>query len=96
MVKIYLEGLRLKALKLHLPITITDIQPGLVDTAMAQGERLIWVAPPEKAAEQIYQAIRRRQRHAYIIRRWRLFAWFFNLHQRGFMPAYNHLATSSS
>jgi hypothetical protein len=33
------------------------VQPGLVDTAMAQGEGLFWVAPVEKAARQIYDAI---------------------------------------
>ena len=33
----YLEGLRQKVRKLGLPITITDIKPGFVKTAMAQG-----------------------------------------------------------
>jgi short-subunit dehydrogenase len=75
----YLEGMRHKFAKLHLPITITDIQPGFVDTAMAQGVGLFWVAPPEKAAKQIYQAIRRRKTHAYVTKRWRLIAWLFKL-----------------
>jgi short-subunit dehydrogenase len=74
---IYLDGLRQKIAKLHLPITITDIQPGFVNTAMAQGEGLFWVAPPEKAAKQIYQAIKEKKKHAYITKRWRLIAWFF-------------------
>jgi short-subunit dehydrogenase len=72
---IYLDGLRHKIARLRLPITITDIQPGFVDTAMAQGEGLFWVASPEKAASQIYQAIQAKKKHAYITRRWRLFAW---------------------
>lgn len=72
---IYLEGLRQKVDALRLPITITDIQPGFVRTAMAQGRGLFWVASPEKAARQIYQAIRRRRKHAYVTRRWRLIAW---------------------
>lgn len=76
---IYLDGLRHKIAKLRLPITITDIQPGFVDTAMAQGEGLFWVASPDKAAKQIYQAIIRKKKHAYITKRWRLIAWFFNL-----------------
>ena len=71
----YLEGLRQKVGKLRLPITVTEIQPGLVDTAMAQGEGLFWVAPPEKAARQIYDAIRSRRRKAYVTRRWRSVAW---------------------
>jgi short-subunit dehydrogenase len=71
----YMEGLRQKVAKLGLPITITDIQPGFVDTAMAQGEHLFWVASPEKAAMQIYHAIQRKRKHTYVTRRWRLFAW---------------------
>jgi short-subunit dehydrogenase len=60
-----------------LPITITDIQAGFVDTPMAQGEGLFWVASPDKAAQQIYQAIRAKRKHSYITKRWRLIAWFF-------------------
>ena len=37
---------------------ITDIKAGLVDTAMSKGEGLFWVAQPEKAALQIYKAIK--------------------------------------
>ena len=41
----YLEGLRQKAHKLGLPITVTEIQPGFVDTAMTKGIKgLFWVA----------------------------------------------------
>jgi short-subunit dehydrogenase len=75
----YLDGLRQKIARLRLPVTITDIQPGFVDTEMAKGEGLFWVAPPEKAARQIYQAIRAKKKHAYITKRWRLVAWFFKL-----------------
>ena len=60
----YMEGLRQKVRKPNLPITVTDIQPGLVDTAMAQGEGLFRVAPPEKAARQIHEVIKRRRKHA--------------------------------
>ena len=76
---IYLDGLRQMTAKLRLPITITDIQPGFVDTAMAQGEGLFWVASPEEAAKQIYEAIKGRRDHAYITKRWRLIAWFLKL-----------------
>lgn len=75
----YLDGLRQKVARLRVPITITDIQPGFVDTDMAKGEGLFWVAAPEVAAGQIYQAIRRKKKHAYVTRRWRLIAWFFKL-----------------
>ncbi len=68
----YLQGLRYLAAKANLSITITDIQPGFVDTRMAQGEGLFWVASAEKAATQIYQAIQKKKKHAYISKRWRL------------------------
>lgn len=71
----YLQGLRQRFGKLGLPIVVTDIQPGFVDTAMAQGDNLFWVAPPEVAARQIFEAIRVRRTHAYVTKRWRLIAW---------------------
>jgi short-subunit dehydrogenase len=74
-----MEGLRQKVHKLKLPIVVTDVQPGLVDTAMAQGDGLFWVAPPEKAARQIYDSIRSRRRHAYVTRRWRSIAWLLKV-----------------
>lgn len=67
----YLEGLQKKCVKLKLPIVVTDVKPGFVDTAMAQGENLFWVAPPEKAARQIYDAIKARRSHVYVTKRWR-------------------------
>jgi short-subunit dehydrogenase len=76
---IYLQGLRYKVAGLGLPITITDIQPGFVDTAMAQSPSLFWVASTEKAANQIYTAIHRKRKQATITKRWRLFAWILKL-----------------
>lgn len=75
----YLEGLRKKTVKENLKISITDIRPGLVDTAMAKGEGLFWVAPPQKAAQQIYQAIRHKKKKVYVTKRWTLVAWLFNI-----------------
>jgi short-subunit dehydrogenase len=71
----YLEGLSNKAAKAGLPIVVTDIQPGFVDTAMAKGEGLFWVASPQKAAQQIYRAIQRKAKRTYVTKRWRLIAW---------------------
>jgi len=70
----YLEGLRQKANRLRLPVFVTDIRPGLVYTAMAKGAGLFWVMPVEKAVQQIFHAIRRRKKVAYVTRRWRLLA----------------------
>lgn len=75
----YLEGLRQKAHQLGLPITITEIQPGFVDTAMAQGEGLFWVASPPKAASQIYSAIAHKRSHAYITKRWQFISWLLKI-----------------
>ncbi len=75
----YLQGLRQKVAREKLPITVTDIKPGFVDTAMAQGIGMFWVASPQKAARQIFNAIRKKKSHAYITRRWRLIAWLLKL-----------------
>jgi short-subunit dehydrogenase len=73
---VYFEGLYIKARKMKIPLFITDIQPGFVDTKMAKGPRF-WVAPVEKAARQIIQAIGQRRRRVYITRRWWLIAKLF-------------------
>jgi len=70
----YLEGVRYRFNKLKLPVVVTDVQPGYVDTPMAKGN-LFWVASPQKAAGQIVDAIRARRHHVYVTRRWRLIAW---------------------
>ena len=75
----YLQGLRYLVKKNNKNITITDIQPGFVDTAMAQGEGLFWVATPEKAVDQIFTAIKKKKNHAYITKRWRLIAWVLKI-----------------
>jgi short-subunit dehydrogenase len=75
----YLEGVRYRFKKSKLPIVVTDVQPGFVDTRMAGGGRLFWVASPEKAARQIVAAIRGRKRRVYITRRWRLIAWLMRV-----------------
>ena len=75
----YLEGLRKKAFQANIPIIITDIKPGFVDTDMAKGQGKFWVATPQKAAEQIYSAINKQKKHAYITHRWRLIGWVLKL-----------------
>lgn len=79
----YMEGLRKKVVKLRSSVTVTDIQPGFVDTAMAKGDGLFWVASPPKAAQQIYNAIEKKRKHAYITKRWRLIGWLMKA-----MPEY--------
>ena len=55
-------------------IIIIDIKPGFVDTKMAQGEGLFWIASTQKAASQIASIIRKRKKHAYVTKRWGLIA----------------------
>ena len=75
----YLQALRHRAAARKLAIVITDIQAGFVDTAMAKGKGLFWVAPVETAARQIMAAIRRKRSHAYVTRRWRIVAWLLRI-----------------
>ncbi len=70
----YLEALQIKARKLQLPVYVTDLRCGLVDTAMAKGEGLFWISPVPKAATQIIRAISMKKRVAYVTRRWRIIA----------------------
>ena len=70
----YMEALRKKAFKADRKITVTDVRPGLVDTAMAKGEGLFWVMPVEKVASQICAAIRRKKSKVYVTKRWHVLA----------------------
>ena len=75
----YLQGLRQKCFPLRKSITITDIKPGYVDTRLMTKDISHWVASPQKAAEQIYTAIRKKVDHAYITKRWRFVGWAIKL-----------------
>ena len=66
----YMEALRKKAFKSGGRVTVTDVRPGLVDTAMAKGEGLFWVMSVDKVVNQIYAAIRHKKSKAYVTKRW--------------------------
>ena len=70
----YMEALRKKAFKAGGKITVTDVRPGLVNTAMAKGEGLFWVMPVEKVARQICNAIHRKKSKVYVTKRWHFLA----------------------
>ena len=70
----YMEALRKKAFKASGKVIVTDIRPGLVNTAMAKGEGLFWVMPVEKVASQICAAIRKRKSKVYVTKRWHVLA----------------------
>jgi len=78
--KSYLEGLYIKTKSIKSKkVFITDIRPGFVDTPMALGNQLFWMVPVEKAAAQIYAAIKKKKRVAYISKRWQLVAWVLKI-----------------
>ena len=70
----YMEALCKKAYKAGEKIKVTDVRPGLVDTAMAKGENLFWVMPVEKVARQICKAIHRKKSKVYVTKRWYVLA----------------------
>ena len=71
----YTEALCKKAFKSKLPIVVTDIRLGLVNTRMAKGEGLFWVMPVEKVAVQIMTAIAKKKAVAIVTKRWAIFHW---------------------
>lgn len=74
----YLEALYFRLLSRG--IAVTDIRPGFVDTAMLSGTRVrFWVASPQEAADQIFQAIQKKRKVAYVTRRWALVALILKL-----------------
>jgi short-subunit dehydrogenase len=83
---VYLDGLRELARESGLPIVVTEVQPGGVDTAMLKPDRplpvlirRLFVASPAKAASQILRAVHRQKKHAYITRRYGLVALLLKL-----------------
>jgi short-subunit dehydrogenase len=83
---VYLDGLRELARHSGHPITVTEVQPGFVDTAMMKPTRplpalvrRLLVVSPAKAATQILRAIEKRRKHAYITRRYAPIAFILKL-----------------
>lgn len=72
---IYFEGLAIKAERIRKEITVTTIEPGFVNTAMAHGgKKMFWIVPVEKAAKQIIAGINKKKQKVYVSRRWWLVA----------------------
>lgn len=72
----YLQGLRHRAAHARVPIHITDIRPGPVRTEMiAKLKSMFWVVSPEAAARDIFKAIEKKKKCAYVPRRWWPMSW---------------------
>lgn len=67
----YLQGLQQRAAHDPVPIRVTDIRPGSVDTAMMKGEGHFWISAPEKAAKHSLKALKKRKYVQYVSPRWR-------------------------
>ena len=82
--KSYLESLYIKTKSIKSKkVFITEIRPGFVDTAMTLGDGVFWMIPLEKASKQIYSAIIKKKRVAYISKRWQIIAVILKM-----MPAW--------
>ena len=65
----YLAGMRSRAARSGLPITITTIEPGFVKTPMVQGNP-VWMAPVEKGVAQMVAGLLKKKNHIFITKRW--------------------------
>lgn len=70
----YLEALRQKANHSKLPLFVTDIRPGFVDTDISKELKKFWSTSTENAAKYIYKAILKKKGIAYVTPRWKLMA----------------------
>lgn len=76
----YMTGLNMKIRLWGKDILVTDIRPGFVYTPLTKGNTgMFWVSDSMKASRQIYSAIKKRRRVAYITKRWRLVAWLLKI-----------------
>jgi short-subunit dehydrogenase len=76
---LYFEGLHMKAMRMKIPIRITDVQPGFVRTKMAKGDHQFWVVPLEKAGRQIQAGIDAGRTRFQVSHRWSLIAKLMDL-----------------
>ncbi len=79
-VSTYADALRHWAVMRRVPIAVTDVQPGFVDTDLSrESPRRFWLATPERAAADIVRAIRARRKRAVVPLRWVPVAWAMRL-----------------
>ena len=83
---VYLDGLRHAMRQAGVSVTITELQPGFVDTAMMKTRkplspvvRRLLVCDAPTAARQMVRAITRKQKHAYITKRYGPIAFLLKL-----------------
>ena len=74
----YLNGMRSRAARSKLPITVTTIEPGFVETPMLMGTP-IWTATVEKGVSQMVVALEKKKNHVYITKRWAIAALLLDI-----------------
>ena len=70
-----LEGIRGRITGLRLPVTITEVRAGFVDTAMMKADKPFWVASQRQAANAIVDCVSSNRELIYVLGRWRLIGW---------------------
>ncbi len=77
----YLQGLRFKSFRLKLPIILTDIRPGFVDTEILMGnkDKYFWVSSVDKACHQIVKGIENKRRIIYVTKRWKIISFLIKI-----------------
>lgn len=76
----YMQGQRHKAAAEKLPITITDIRPGFIDTPMTKGQKgMFWLIDSPLAARLIADAIEARKKIAFIPGKWALASFIMRI-----------------
>ncbi len=71
----YIEGLQQRVEKRKQNITITNIRPGFVKTALLDGGDFFWAMPVDRAVYQICNAIRKKKKEVFVTRRWKFAAF---------------------
>lgn len=74
----YADSLRIIAEERRCPITVTDYQPGFVDTAMGQASSF-WRISADEAARYVEKAVLARCEHIYVSSRWRFIAYLMRI-----------------
>lgn len=75
---VFLEGMRNKCAQLAIPMVITEIRPGWIQTTPEMmmdpdtQNYAYWVAPSTQAAQDVYRAIAAKKKVAYVPQRWAL------------------------
>ncbi len=78
----YLEGVRNYCIQNNIPVSVTDILPGWVNKENVDFNQVpgtYWVIDAEEAAEDIFWAIEKKKKRAFVPKRWQFIAWLWGI-----------------